>query len=303
MLWPSDGNSVGTEKSVYHIETENAWCFKQFFIFIFLLTSPPFIELWTVATTAEIWDSLIVILLSASPWEGSLEKDHPTHHRVEGKTRAGWGGGRCREMRDGEGSRTGARGHTRTPPQHTGKERACPPLLRPAAVRIAAKGPASKRHFSPSCHEATAGSAGPQWLSLPSGHMRPEPKQLWWRPPASETFSPCPRSRRLPSRSEPAFLLWTLQRSRWPGESPRRRCPDGQGTHLLTSSWAEDTWACSLKRHNKPLGRLPPSLRTIAPGRGRASSAQFFRRHYTFFPTFISTEIGTHNDINGIINK
>ena len=59
-------------------------------------------------------------------------------------------------MRDGEGSRTSVRGHTRTPP-HTGKDQGCPSLLQPVAVRTSGKDQASKRHFSPSCQEASAG--------------------------------------------------------------------------------------------------------------------------------------------------
>ena len=87
--------------------------------------------------------------------------------------------------------------------------------------------------------------------SLSSGHIKP--KWLWWQPPASETCSPCPRSHHLPSWSQSAFLLRMLQRS---------KCPGSQGTLLLTSYWAEDTWARSLKSHNKPLRRQPPSFRT-----------------------------------------
>ena len=41
--------------------------------------------------------------------------------------------------------------HTRT-----GKDQGCPSLLQPAAVRTSRKDQASKRHFSPSCHEASA---------------------------------------------------------------------------------------------------------------------------------------------------
>lgn len=33
--------------------------------------------------TTEIWDSLILILLSASPWKGNLEQNHPKAQRVE----------------------------------------------------------------------------------------------------------------------------------------------------------------------------------------------------------------------------
>lgn len=68
-----------------------------------------------------------------------------------------WGEGRwrCREMRDGEGTRTSVRGHTRTHAR-TGKDQGCPSLLQLAAARTSGKDQASKRHFSPSCHEASA---------------------------------------------------------------------------------------------------------------------------------------------------
>lgn len=58
-------------------------------------------------------------------------------------------------MRDGEGTRTSVRGHTRTHAR-TGKDQGCPSLLQPAAARTSGKDQASKRHFSPSCHEASA---------------------------------------------------------------------------------------------------------------------------------------------------
>ena len=72
--------------------------------------------------------------------------------------------------------------------------------------------------------------------TLPSGHISPEPSWLSWRPPASEICSPCPCSHHLSSWSEPTSLVPSLQRSMWPGEPPRRRCPGIWGHHLLTSS-------------------------------------------------------------------
>ena len=98
---------------------------------LLLLTSSPFIELWTVAIAAEIWDSLILILLSASPWKGSLEQDHPKHQRVEGRH-----GGR--EMQGDEGwggeqdqwATLGFWGYTHTP-THTQAKTSVPIPLQP----------------------------------------------------------------------------------------------------------------------------------------------------------------------------
>ena len=168
------------------------------------------------------------------------------------------GVGGCREMRDGGGKQDqwptlGFWGHTHSP-THT---KTCS-NQRPWNIR---EGPGIQEPFHSflSWSICWEGLGQGHW-SLSSGHIKP--KWLWWQPPASETCSTCPRSHHLPSWSQSAFLLRMLQRSQWPEESPGRKCPGSQGTLLLTSSWAEDTWARSLKSHNKPLRRQPPSFRT-----------------------------------------
>ena len=101
---------------------EAIWIKLYNLLLLLLLTSSPFIELWTVAVAGEIWHSLILILLSASPWKGSLEQDHPKQQRVRGRH-----GGREMQGDEGWGRAAGPVSNIRLLGTHTHRQRpGCP---------------------------------------------------------------------------------------------------------------------------------------------------------------------------------